>query len=69
MSELEKFFLAVKRCPIHHDYYAVHFYGERDAGVRLTTSKCCGRWNDVCNWEVDPQKLLDAINEELRRDV
>ena len=40
------YFLSVSRCPHHPDFWAISL-DDALGGVRLTPSKCCGRWDGV----------------------
>jgi hypothetical protein len=55
--------LAINRCP-SHGYWSVSLDSEGH-GLRLTPGKCCGRWDTVKAWNVDPQKLIEDIEGEL----
>lgn len=56
---MKGFYLSIHQCPIHKDFLAVCL-DEKDedggTGVRLTPSKCCGRWKLVTQW---PMRLVD----------
>ena len=59
------FYLAIRRCE-NHGYYAVTAEYEQQGGRRLTPSKCCGRWDLVTKFRVDPKQLLKALREEIK---
>lgn len=61
------FWLSHDRCPIHH-YEAISLNtsddGENQGGLRLTRGKCCGRWESLKRWKIDPWQLaVDVLGE------
>lgn len=55
-------FITIDRCPRHRDFWAVCI-GDGHYGVRLTPSKCCGRWDEVRKWSLSERQLRDAAEE------
>lgn len=47
--------LCVSRCP-EHDYFMVGIDFPDGTGLRLTPSKCCGRWDTVISWPLTKDK-------------
>lgn len=74
----ERMFLCVSRCPIHRQYWSVSLdclrveEGDlRGTGHRLTGTKCCGQWQNVKRFPIDPEGLLEDVRREVefyRRD-
>jgi len=66
--------LVVNCCMVHKDALSVTIEDER-GGVRLTKTKCCGRWREIGSWTLTPQMCDDAIRqfenakEELAREL
>lgn len=56
--------LTISRCPIH-GYQAITLDGNGH-GVRLTPSKCCGRWDTVTAWKLSPNELRRAADQFSR---
>ena len=54
MSEIRAI-LSIDKCPIH-GFYAICL-GDENAGTRLTSSKCCGRWENIMKWFVNADEL------------
>lgn len=52
--------LAINICP--HGIYSVSIDDE-SGGVRLTPSKCCGRWTIVQEWPLTHQRGAEIVNE------
>lgn len=57
--------LSHDRCPLH-GYEAISFQEKGAGGQRLTHSKCCGRWESLKRWRVDPWDLVVDIVSEVR---
>jgi len=53
--------LCIDKC-LRHGYWAVSIEDD-GIGTRLTPIKCCGSWTTVKSWNVDPQKLVESIQE------
>ena len=49
--------LSIDRCP--HGTYAIAV-NDDIGGTRLTTGKCCGRWDVVKNYDMTPKKLREV---------
>lgn len=57
-------YLAINRCP-KHDFYAISIDDAASGtGIRLTPSKCCGRWETVHRWPLD-MRMAREIETEL----
>ena len=64
MSDEQKFYISIDRCPVHH-FNAISV-GDHETGLRLTPSKCCGSWNSVYEWRITPRACDDIIEEFTR---
>ena len=53
-------YLTIDKCP--HGTYSVSLMDD-DGGVRLTPSKCCGRWDEIKRWSMTPKQLREMANE------
>jgi hypothetical protein len=53
--------LAINQCP-EHGFYSISLDDER-GGLRLTPSKCCGRWQMVKSWRMNAKQLRAIVNE------
>jgi hypothetical protein len=53
--------LAIDRCPHGMRAISVNLRGEH--GSRLTSGKCCGRWDTVVEWAMSKKELLAAADE------
>mgnify|MGYP003589837222 CR=1 FL=1 len=53
--------LAISVCS-RHDTYMVSVEDE-NSGLRVTPSKCCGRWTTVREWELSERDWLDLAKE------
>lgn len=51
--------LVLNNCP-RHGYWAVSLDDE-DGGIRLTSGKCCGRWDTVRSWPMGAHELRGLI--------
>lgn len=51
--------LAINRCPTH-GYWAITI-DDDDTGVRVTPSKCCGRWDIVKVWPLEQCDLSSLV--------
>lgn len=69
---MTKYRLEVSRCGLHPTFWAVCLSDE-SGGIRLTSSKCCGRWDGVSQrtgaathkppyvaWHMSPHELREA---------
>lgn len=56
-------YLAICRCPMHREFWAVTVEDEEGSGTRLTPSKCCGRWETVTRWLINERLRAAAIDE------
>lgn len=52
--------LSICRCPTH-GFYSVSIE-DNDGGVRLTPSKCCGRWDVVKEWRLSIEQWDEIVN-------
>lgn len=52
--------LAINRCP--HGVFSVTIDGD-GSGVRITPSKCCGRWDLVKSWPLSKREWDEIVNE------
>jgi hypothetical protein len=59
-KEPETWYLAYRECPAHH-WNSISFESEEHGGQRLTASKCCGRWDLVKRFAVDPAQVAADI--------
>lgn len=59
-----RFYLELLECPIHH-YTAIAFAAAGTGGKRLTSDKCCGRWDAKKRWPVNPDRLAEDIGTEI----
>ena len=59
MREPKVFSLAVNRCPIHPEFWAISV-DDQSGGTRITSGKCCGRWTVVRAWKMTATQLRDA---------
>ena len=55
-------YIEVCRCPIHQEFWAL-MISDESGGVRLTRSKCCGRWDVVKRWPLYESFGREIINE------
>jgi hypothetical protein len=46
------FVLCLNRCPHGVESISLDCHGDIGRSTRLTTLKCCGRWNAVKEWNV-----------------
>lgn len=53
--------LSIDRCPHGMKAISVNLRGEH--GHRLTSGKCCGRWDTVKEWPMSKKNLLEAADE------
>ena len=51
--------LSIDKCP--HGTYAIAV-NDDSGGTRLTTGKCCGRWDLMKQWLMTPEQLRTAAN-------
>lgn len=56
----ETWYLAYRECPVHH-WNCITYESAQRGGHRLTASKCCGRWDLVKRFNVDPAEAAAAI--------
>jgi hypothetical protein len=64
LTQRGAWFLAYRECPVHHWHsisFDISFEGEERGGQRLTSSKCCGRWDLIKRFAVDPAQLAADI--------
>lgn len=47
--------IGIYRCPVHRNFLAV-VVGDGGSGSRITSSKCCGRWDVVQEWTLPTDK-------------
>ena len=50
-------YLEISRCPVHK-WYAV-IVGTDDSGIRVTPSKCCGRWDLVKRFNLNARQWTE----------
>lgn len=55
-----RIWLSIDQCPIHR-YWAISLVDET-GGVRLTDSKCCGRWDTAHKFAMTPSKIQSIID-------
>jgi len=58
---VSKYMLALNRCPNHGTLSVSLDSG--GGGVRLTSLRCCGRWDVVETWPMDLRSLKGAAEE------
>jgi len=51
----EKATLVINQCPIHK-FWAVTIDDDDGSGIRVTPSKCCGRWDTVKAFALSEQE-------------
>ena len=62
MADELRFALVVSRCLFHQDNLCLSLEDRKDAvGIRLTSRKCCGRWNTLYEFPVDAFNLREAV--------
>lgn len=66
-------YLTIGRCPVHRQFWDISLDTLRveggewlGGGHRLTPSKCCGQWETVRQWKVDPAELLEQVVTEIQ---
>lgn len=62
---MSKLYLSVNQCP--HGVYSVSIDGDR-TGTRVTSSKCCDRWEEVQSWPLTAEMARMIVGEILCRD-
>ena len=63
VSKTAKYKLSICRCPAHPNFLSVSlddFYA--GTGVRLTASKCCGRWEVIKSWPMDEREMGETAH-------
>lgn len=58
--------LSLCRCPIHGVMSVSIDNVSAGVGIRITPSKCCGRWDEVTKWKMSAGDLKSAAEEFLR---
>lgn len=53
--------LEIRRCPQHKEFWAVCLEDQNECTTRLTSSKCCGRWDLVQSWPLNDDRIMDLI--------
>ena len=54
--------ISICRCPIH-GFWSISVDGD-SSGIRVTPSKCCGRWDEIHSWPLS-ESMCDEIIEEI----
>mgnify|MGYP001581378712 CR=1 FL=1 len=54
--------LALNKCP-NHGTLSVSIDDADGCGVRLTSAKCCGRWEVMTAWSMTPAQWRDAAEQ------
>ena len=54
--------LSLDKCP--HGMFAIALNDEdKKIGTRITSNKCCGRWNMMKTWKLTGKQLREITNE------
>ena len=61
--------LAILRCPVHENFWAISLEHKGTTGTRLTPSKCCGRdrlhrppqWRTVSSFPLSIRSLREIV--------
>ena len=54
--------LSIRKCDIH-GFLSIQIDYKDGCGVRLTPSKCCGRWDLVRSWKLNKRDWKEIIEQ------
>ena len=54
-------FLTINRCP-QHGVWSLSI-DHNSGGIRITSTKCCGRWNQIHQFSMSEKQLREAAEE------
>ena len=55
-------YISINKCQ-KHGYFSIFLDDESGSGTRLTSSKCCGSWQEVKRWPLTSEELKEIANE------